>query len=68
MGSKFIQPKEKLAHEAPLPSRPAKVCCVVCLRNQDKKTTASCSNCERPMCVKHMKYICQIFLDSDSNE
>jgi hypothetical protein len=68
ISSTFIQLKAKLLPEAPAPTRPAEVHCVVCPRHEEKKTTAYCYNCERLMCVKHVKYVCQICLDSESSE
>jgi len=32
--------------------------CQVCKRGKDKKTTAVCPSCFRPMCDEHRAYIC----------
>jgi hypothetical protein len=43
--------------------RPKKTRCTVCPRNRDIKTSSFCVKCNKPMCVSHMKTVCQECLE-----
>lgn len=63
MDYKCTQPKKKTAPVAHSPSRSENVHYVLCPRNKEMKATASCSNCKKAMCAKHVKYICKLSLN-----
>jgi hypothetical protein len=51
IGYKCIKPKGIIAPEVHSSSRPEKVQCAICPKSHGMKTIASCSNCDRSVCV-----------------